>query len=733
MQQAQMDEVEGDGGKSEMTDAGLTALKDEVTAIVDEGRRGLWAAQIDSEDTRYCRWDGQSTDGRKHQGTDTTTAVMPFEGACDTRVRLSDMLVNEDVMLVVLATIRAMVRVITGVESTDSERAGRMELVLRWMIRNQVGVKFLRELIKLANYVMGDSPAVGFMSVVWRKEMALKMEKLTMDDLITRYVSAAIPDGSDPAQMQPQINQIAQEFQALMSDPLAGEDTLMAILMQMFPHLKSARARKAIKDLQAIGEAEFPMPYVRFNGLDMNAKRLYEDFFLPINTTDFQRARCYFEPEWMSKTEIMERITSEGWDEAFVDDVLKYEAEAAFPEFIRQDQSGNIVERGPDAYRGLYQVVTAYYQAINDDGIPGRYYTVIHMNSNKTAFGRRLLDYQHGKYCGHVFTREVLTSRLLDSRGIPEIEGPNQSMIKLHVDGFGDNAQLNAVPPIVTRNRKGAGDLYIAPLVELQAKRDGDYKFLQPPAYPTAIVNMLDELRLQVNEYHGRRDDKVPDDLVAMHREYKTTWWLWNMREVWTQALQLIQQYVPEETLRRVSNSRGSLKIAGRDEIQGQFDLQVIFDPRDMDPEYLERVGRIIKDLLLAVDRDKTINTSAVVSSIFWRLSPDIADLSLRGVDEANQDEINDEIKQYQSIRSGLEPELPDDGSINYPLRLQFYQNVEAMNPAAYSDMAEDKVKILQSRIQRMSVLAQQYGENVQIGREGGRRALGAGAEGAQQ
>ena len=76
---------------------------------------------------------------------------------------------------------------------------------------------------------------------------------------------------------------------------------------------------------------------------------------------------------------------------------------------------------------------------------------------------------------------------------------------------------------------------------------------------------------------------------------------------------------------------------------------------------------------------------------------------------------------------AGTEPELPDDGSINYALRLELYRNMEGMNPDIYRDMAEDKLAILQSRLQRLEALAQQYGENVQIGREGGRRALPAG------
>jgi hypothetical protein len=52
------------------------------------------------------------------------------------------------------------------------------------------------------------------------------------------------------------------------------------------------------------------------------------------------------------------------------------------------------------------------------------------------------------------------------------------------------------------------------------------------------------------------------------------------------------------------------------------------------------------------------------------------------------------------------------------------YAQMQQANPQVFADMAPDKLAILQSRMQRLGVMSQQYGENVQIGRQGGRAAL---------
>jgi len=736
---ADLERTGDEGGSAPVSDPILEELKSEVSAILGDLERGIYTSGTDAENTRFCIWEGQSSDGRKHAEDNNDEPATPFEGACDNRVRLADMLTNEDVMLCVVSALRAQVMV-TGVGGEDTSRAGKMTQLLRWIKANELGFDWLKHLIMLAQYVFGDSPAVGFMGVYWRRETALEYRRLTAEELMSQYVQSALElyGGAEAelteAEYTEQVRRAAEDFQNALLDEEWGQDALAEILLEYFPHLKRPRARKVIRSLRQDGYAEFPVPYEVRNGPEVCAKRLFEDWFVPSNTLDFQKARMYFEPEWLSKADVLEKQISEGWSRDFVEQLIGKESEndrgkegvAVFPAY-KKLEDGTMTERNEADYRGLYQVVRAYFRAANTDGVPGRYYITFHSDIDTAAHERRLVDYAHGKYPGHAVQREVLTKYLLDSRGIPELMGPHQDMLKLFVDTYGDNAQLNGVPPIVTRNRRTEGELYIAPLVELQSRREGDYKWLQPPPYPATIDKMLSELWRQINQYAGREADDIPPGLVQLHRQFKVLWWLGNLREVDRQLLQLCQQYMPEEKLARITNAAGEPIIRTREEIQGQFDLMLTFDPQDLDPEYLKNVGEIVRDIFLAIDTQKTIETAPVVQSLMWRLSPHLAESAIVDVDRAQTREMDDELENFLKIAAGVEPPMADDGSQNYRLRLQMYQDLQQRNPMIYEKLSEDSRAILEARIQHLDSMAQQYGENVQIGRQGARKALGEG------
>jgi hypothetical protein len=730
------DETGDDGGNAAMiSEPTLAELKAEVEEIVSELKTSVWPLRVDAEDTRFCRWAGQAPDGLKHEDY-LGDIPEPFEGATDMRVRTADMVVNEEVMLLVVSALRAQIRV-KGIEADDMARAGAMTLALRWIIRNYLGVKWVEELIRLANYYSGDCPGLALMGVYWRMDTSMRLEKLTADQLMERYMNRVMEvisenndeqgTGTDAELLKEQGRNAAADFKAALDDTQNGNQFLAELLIEFFPDIKPARAKKVIAQLRKEGKADFPVPYTSKNGPEVTAKRLFEDWFAPINTQDFQGCRVYFEPRWFSKATLHERAMSEEWDPKFLKEVLEHEAVPAFPDYTR-DQEGNIRARDAKWYRGMYQVITAYYLAINDEGIPGRYWITFHKDVDITAHGRKMLDYSHGKYPGHVFRREVLSRNLMDSRGIPEVVGPYQGLLKLYCDTFGDHAQIAGVPPIITTGRARMGALRIKPLSELQVKRDGQIKWMQPPQYPGTVNNMMQEVSRQLNEYYGRPDKDVSPDLVALHRDFKVLWWLMNVREVMVQIMQLFQQFATDDILKRITNRDGDQLIKSTDEIQGQFDLDMVFDPRDMDMDNLQTMGTIVRDMLMAIDREKTIDPSALVAALLWRISPDLAEASLRPVDKAQADEIADETQKYQQIRGGTEPELPDDGSINYQVRSDLYAQMQQANPAIFSDMAPDKLAILQSRIQRLGVMAQQYGENVAIGRQGGKTALGQGS-----
>jgi hypothetical protein len=58
-------------------------------------------------------------------------------------------------------------------------------------------------------------------------------------------------------------------------------------------------------------------------------------------------------------------------------------------------------------------------------------------------------------------------------------------------------------------------------------------------------------------------------------------------------------------------------------------------------------------------------------------------------------------------------------------MRLQMYEQLKERNPVIWDNQPEDRQRILQARIEHLAAMTEQYGENVEIGKQGTRAALG--------
>jgi hypothetical protein len=716
-------QVAGDGGDAMRYEPDLKCLREAVEDIVADGKAGIAVSREEASGVRFAEWTGQSPDGLKHEEILGYTPE-PFEGSTDSRILLSDQHVNEDKMLCLVAMLRSQVMV-HGLGAEDAQKAGRVAKLVKWILNNELGIDWIRENLKLADYVFADTPGVGFLSIEWLREQGLEYQDLSTEDLIRMYVEMAIaagPGGADPEQVQADAMMAADQLLMDLANPDVSDEDLAEFLQQFFEYLRPKTARKSIKELRANGVTRFPVPYTRYDGVRVEAHRLFEDVFFCSGLTTLNRAPVYFRVAWLSEPELWDRVATDGWRKSFVEKLLKSEAADAFSTYRPH---WRLRHSTPQDYKRLYQVLYVYYEAVNGDMVRGKYYQTMSYFVDEFAHERRLLDYKHGEYPGVLFQREVVSKFVMDARGIPEVLGASQGLMKMCMDDFGDHEQISALPPMVTM-RRGKGDqLYISRLRELQARNPNEYQWLKPPEYPRAAVDFMDRLDRQAREWGGRPGADVPPELVAMHREFKVLWWMAQVREAVRQVLSLYQQYLPEDKLARIVDSDGEPLFNALEDIRGEFDVVFSIDMRMFDPEYMANIGGIVRDVLLAIDRDKTIDPSPIVESMLYMLMPHVADKSLRPRDKALADEFQDEFDAYLKIIGGAEPELPDDGSINYEARLGMYQDMQEKNPQAFSNLPEDRQAILQSRLERMQVMAEQYGENVQIGREGGRRALG--------
>lgn len=706
--------VVNDGGDGAVSTEDLQKFKNEAAMIAKDAAYNINERRFASEETRFNIWEGQSPDGRKHADANDGRPAFPFEGAMDARIRLADMIVNERVLILVAAALRNLPKV-KGLELTKEGLGHKLTTLLKWVIKNKLGSNYFRTITKIAQYQEADSPSAAVLGVWWDQETALEMREVTLQELKGLLVQTF---GMPP--------QMVAALEAQLMDP--DQDAASAEnLQQVVTHLSTARARQVVKELRDDGTAAFPTPYLRIDQPCLYPYRLFESIYLPANTAEAQRCRCWFIREWVSEVELRERMVSQDYTESFVEEVLKHEAQTGWPLYRRNPTQGDFMvikqEESKEAHRGEYEVNTVFYRAVNEDNIPGIYYFPFHFQVEEAAHERKLLEYQHGEYPLIYFTREILGERLLDSRGVPELVATEQQALKLLADSFNDNVTLSTLPNIKVPRRRSKLSLVIGPLKIIKEDRPGDVTYMEGPRYPEGNEEQQKQIMQRVNEYFGRIAEGIPPMLAQLHQAGMVMNFLASLSDALTQVLQLCQQYMSDEELKLVTGEDGIPIAHTREDIQGKFNVELSFDPRDLDMEYLKTISELIIKVILQADTVNTVQRDKLVQRLFMAIDPNLAAATLRPVEEANQSEVADEENNFTKISAGVEPQMVEAG-MNFPLRLQVLTGIPQKNPEAFQKLTPMSREIFEARVKYLQNQVQQL-KNAQIGRQVGQPALG--------
>lgn len=710
--------VKGDGGTMTCQPARLTWLKEEFKAITLHAGWSVNDRRICAEDTRFCRWPGQSTDGKKHSDADAGKPAFPFEGASDVRLRLADGIVNEQVMLMMAAVMRMQLGV-HGTQSRNDTLASNLNVLWQWVVKNQLSREWITELTKIAQFRQGDSPAVGILQVYWKQQRALQNLTVTSQQVHDAATKQAPPQDAATA---------AQMVQEVLTSPDRADD-LATLLQGLYPEMPASRARKAAEDLQEEGKTTFPYPYVHENRLAIKARRLMEDIFVPENTDGgIQRARVIYVAEWFSAPELREKEAMGEFKPGFIDEVLKHEGESAWRHWshwhVNGDYSARIVERTWDKsrHRGQYQIITAYFRASNKDGIPGVYNVVYHNAVDIPGSDLELTGDKHGRYPFHDFPREILTGRMWDSRGVSELSMTEQQALKVLHDSFIDHAQLSAVPPIKVPAGRPKLGLVIGPLVQIKEVRPGEINWMSPPAYPVTNDKAQSEINGRIDRYFGRISAANPPDLVRTYQQGLTDSFLIDLIEVVRMGLMLCQQYMDDQTIARVTGAQGLPIARTTEDIQGQFDLECSFEAGMLNLEYLKTIADLITNYILRWDTQNTVQRDRLVRWFFSGLSPTLANDMVQPVQTAQQNEVKDEEHNFALISAGVEPSMQDEGQ-NFALRLNTLLGIGQKNPEAFQKLTPVSQEILKARLKHLQSQVKQQ-QNAFIGKTGAKPAL---------
>lgn len=672
-----------------------------VTALVDELRRaatdyGIGSRVENVENTRFCRWQGQSDDGKKWNGNmPNGVQAFPWDGASDTRIPLADEVVNGLVDVCSTAFWRSMLRVApTNLRTIDT--AVTAHSLMDWVMNQKLYTDMSREVELLSQYLW--TYGWSAVHVSWQQEIGQKEQELTVEQLMA--IAAQSPQGS-----------VLADLPNLLANPDAT-DQLAELLMAAFPNLKKRKALECVKDLREEGECDFPVPTLIKNAPSVAALAPYDEIAFPPETTDIQSARVVFRRCYMTEVELMQHVETDDWDEEWAKQAIA--SRGKFSNYSDYTYSMGLTNNALLDRENLIEVVYGYQKALNEDGIPGVYCTVF-CPQVLGSYGKfDDLDYEHGQYPFVVWRSEVIHRKIVESRGVPEICQTWQAEIKAQRDSIFDYTSLNTIPPIQVPKTRG-GNLRLGPAVQIPVLRPGEISFMQPPARePSVAFNLIAAIETQVDRYFGRPTEKVPPALTQMRQQRLVNNWLHGWTEAFRQVLSLTLQYIGPEEIQRITGSPVPLST----DLQN-FDVSLKFDVRELQTDLVTEKLKALSSLVLPLDSVGVVDRTKLVGLALRAIDPTLANELIMQAGPASQkmfDETNDELGL---ISLGNPPKLRENDP-TAQARLNFAQQILQANPKYQQQAQQDQLfqANLQKYIENLQFSVQQQ-QNAVTGRLG--------------
>ena len=671
-----------------------------VSALTEELRRSATdygtSARVDRvESVRFCRWPGQTEDGKKWNDANRNKPAFPWDGASDTRIPLADEVINGLVDLCSTSFWRSMLRVSpTNVSQLD--QAVTAHNLMDWAMNARMYNDLTREVELLSQYLW----TYGWtgVHVTWQQELGQKEQSLTMDQIMA--LATQSPEGS-----------VLADMPNLIANPEA-DDQSAELLLTAFPNLKKRRALRAVRDLRTDGECSFPVPTMTTNKPMIAALSPYDELVFPPETTDIQSARVVFRRYYMTEAQLLNKVETDGWDEEWAQEAIN--TMGRFSDYSDFTYSVGLAENSILDRENLIEVCYAYQKSVDSDGVPGVWYTVFSPQVGDKWGYFDLLDYAHGQYPFVIWRSELIHRQITESRGVPEVCATWQHEVKAQRDSIFDYTSLTTLPPIEVPKTRG-GNLKIGPAIQIPVLRRGEIGFLQPPARePGVAFQLIAAIEAQTDRYFGRPTEKVAPAVTQMRQQRIINNWLHGWTEAFRQVLTLTLQYVGPEEIQRITSSQTQVPENAQD-----FDVMLKFDIRELSTDLVTEKLKAISSLVLPLDTAGVIDRAKLISVALRAIDPNLASELIMQQGPASQkmfSETNDEIAL---ISLGNPPNLRENDP-TAAMRLQFSQQVLQSNPKYQQQLQQDQLfqANLQKYIENLQFSVQQQ-QNAVTGRLG--------------
>ena len=660
----------------------VEALKTAYNKTIDDLD---WYLSGSRENYRWRRniWEGKSRSLRKKGGD-----AFPWEGAADTEAHVISQRINTYIALFMTALQRANIRAQPN-EVNDVRKARGVSSFLKWMVSSYIP-DFKRQMELGANNLLEKGIILTYCG--WEKAQRPYKQSLSIEEI---------------AQVSPDLARMVLER--------SDDSALVELLKQQYPGVNDKRAKKILKQLREKGIAEFVFVRKTVDRPCVEALSPDCDFFFPAYTTDPQSAPYCFRRVLMTAQELRSKVTNEGWDEDWVEYVIK-NCHGVTDVQVNEERIVTLTDTITAANEDLYEILYAYQRLTDmEDGSEGIYCTVFHADAvGKTGMTQNYAKHEllngYDDYPVIVTKLSEDDKRLYEVLTVPELLRSPQMIIKIERDSRIDRNSLATVPPIMHPSGSPAPNW--GPGIKIPYRRSPDeIQFGDAPQFNPGSVEMENTQLMEADGIMGLR---LENPLDGQRQQYLVTKFLEHVRDVIKLAFKCYQRFGPDQVGFRVTGSPEFVQFVKGDP-NDEYDVTINYDVLNNDPETVEQRLNAFASLL-QFDRNGRIDVDLFLDAAASSIDPIMADSFLRPAQEAQGQIVKDVTDDLSKIYAGIEVGArPNGAQIALQVIQQYLQQPDVMQ-RAQSDEA------FQARLQKY---AEQYtfqleqARNATIGRLG--------------
>lgn len=624
-----------------------------------------------NDEVRYAVWDGQTVDGRKHASA-YDGPVFPWEGSSDSRVRHADMKCRFIYSLLMLAWKGGRINV-QPVEYTDSQMSELIQLFMAW----DVDVRLKSQLEREFSLFLNAMTQYGYAAfhTTWERKLAIVPRTIDIADVFAVMVQQGMIDPTeDPV------------------EAIRANDAVIELnFRDMFPDMKTKDVREFLKELLEKGKADLYLEEVVKDCPRIWALRPYYDIIFPPETQDIQRARVIFRRDWINMAELTQYKESGEWDEDFCDAVEKTAGmtQSSYMDALRP-ANGDMTRYGER--QNMIEIIYAYSRRIDDNGRVGIYQTIFSpgvMKGKKNAedlYAKHEIVTEAGEeYPFDVFTYEDIQRNPMESRGIPEIEDTNQSEKKEQRDAVINYTHITTLPPMEKPVRYGQ-HLEIGPGTQVVTHRRGELGWMEPPS-PIGVevaLKVQQAVDREADIFHGIPNAEVPPQITQMIQQSLVARWLAFVGQIYKRVWRQNQRFCSDAIFQRVTGSNIPIP---RD--QSDIDIQIAFDSRDLDPDFLDKKLQAITNVVLPNDSAGVINRAELTRMQLNAIDPSYTRGIVSDQQAATRQMYNEVQGQVMSMLLGNDPILTEmDPSAQTKVRI--LEQIIAQNDLYQNALRQD-------------------------------------------